>query len=39
VLHAQGFEHEDEFEAQAMEELETALLRRFRVADPYRGEG
>jgi probable rRNA maturation factor len=39
VLHAQGFEHDDEVEAQAMEQLETALLRRFRVADPYRLEG
>jgi len=36
VLHAQGFEHDDEIEAEAMEALETALLRRFRIADPYR---
>jgi probable rRNA maturation factor len=36
VLHAQGFEHDDELEAEAMEGLETALLRRFRIADPYR---
>jgi probable rRNA maturation factor len=35
VLHAQGFEHDDEVEANAMETLETALLRRFRIADPY----
>jgi len=35
VLHAQGLEHDDEIEAQAMEALETALLRRFRIADPY----
>jgi len=35
TLHAQGFEHDDEVEAQAMEALETALLRRFRIADPY----
>ena len=36
VLHAQGFEHEDEDEAATMESLETALLRRFRIPDPYR---
>jgi probable rRNA maturation factor len=36
VLHAQGFDHEDEVEAEAMEALETAILRRFRIADPYR---
>lgn len=35
VLHAQGFDHEDEVEAEAMEALETAILRRFRIADPY----
>lgn len=35
VLHAQGFEHDDDVEAQAMESLETALLRRFRIPDPY----
>ena len=38
VLHAQGHEHEDEDEARAMESLETALLRRSRVPDPYAGE-
>ncbi len=36
VLHAQGFEHDDEIEAEAMEALETALLKRFRIGDPYR---
>lgn len=35
VLHAQGFEHDDETDAEAMESLETALLRRFRIRDPY----
>lgn len=35
VLHAQGFEHEEDEEAAAMEALETALLRRFRIPDPY----
>ena len=36
VLHAQGMDHEDEGEAREMEARETALLRRFRIADPYR---
>lgn len=36
VLHAQGFAHEDEDEATVMEALETALLHRFRIPDPYR---
>lgn len=35
VLHAQGFEHDDDADAEAMESLETALLRRLRIADPY----
>ena len=38
VLHAQGFDHQDEAGAEAMEGLETALLRRFRVPDPYAAE-
>ncbi len=36
VLHARGFGHDDDTEAAAMEALETALLRRFRIGDPYR---
>jgi len=36
VLHAQGMDHEDEAQAQAMEARETEVLRRFRIADPYR---
>ena len=36
VLHAQGLDHEDEAEAEAMEARETEVLRRFRIADPYR---
>jgi probable rRNA maturation factor len=36
VLHAQGMDHEDEEDAREMEARETALLRRFRIADPYR---
>ena len=38
VLHAQGFDHDDETEAEAMEGLEAALLRRFRIPDPYAAE-
>ncbi|MEN9313968.1 MAG: hypothetical protein RIS35_361 [Pseudomonadota bacterium] len=36
VLHSQGFEHDEDEEAAAMEALETALLKRFRIPDPYR---
>ena len=35
VLHAQGMDHENPAEAQAMENLEIALLRRFRIGNPY----
>ena len=35
VLHAQGYDHEDELEADAMEQLETAILARLGVANPY----
>lgn len=38
VLHAQGHDHEDDIEAQAMESTEIRLLRRFRIADPYQDE-
>ena len=36
VLHAQGHDHEDPVAAARMEAIETALLARFRIADPYR---
>jgi probable rRNA maturation factor len=36
VLHAQGMDHEDERDAAEMEAREVAVLRRFRIADPYR---
>lgn len=36
VLHAQGLDHEDDDEAREMEARETAVLARFRIADPYR---
>ena len=35
TLHAQGDDHEAEDEAEAMEALETAILSRFGIADPY----
>jgi probable rRNA maturation factor len=36
VLHAQGMDHEHDAEARVMESRETEILRRFRIADPYR---
>ena len=36
VLHAQGWDHLDDAQAQAMEACERRLLARFRIADPYR---
>jgi probable rRNA maturation factor len=36
TLHAQGWDHEDDREAQKMEAKETQLLSRFRIPDPYR---
>ncbi len=35
VLHAQGYDHEKESDANEMESLETAILARFGIADPY----
>ncbi len=35
TLHAQGWDHEDPLEADAMEAQETALLRALGFADPY----
>jgi probable rRNA maturation factor len=35
VLHLQGYEHAGDADADAMEALETRILRRFRIADPY----
>jgi probable rRNA maturation factor len=35
VLHAQGFDHEDPIEAQAMETLEIAILHRLKLENPY----
>ncbi len=35
VLHAQGYDHEDDEEAQEMETLETEILHTLGFADPY----
>ena len=35
TLHAQGFDHEDEVEAEAMEQLEISILKKLRQANPY----
>jgi probable rRNA maturation factor len=36
TLHASGLDHEEELAAQAMESLETMILRRFRIPNPYK---
>ena len=38
VLHAQGYDHEDDDEAEEMESLETELLGTLGYADPYAAE-
>lgn len=35
VLHAQGHDHENDRDAQRMQSIETRVLRRFRIPDPY----
>lgn len=35
TLHAQGFDHEDSVEAEAMEELEIAILKKLKQVNPY----
>ncbi len=37
VLHLVGYDHQTDAEAEAMEALETALLARLGIADPYAG--
>jgi probable rRNA maturation factor len=39
VLHAQGYDHERQRDAQAMQSREQALLARLRIADPYASRG
>jgi probable rRNA maturation factor len=36
TLHAQGFDHETEAEAQVMEARESQILQALDFADPYR---
>jgi len=35
TLHALGYDHQENIQAQAMEALETAILARWGIADPY----
>lgn len=35
TLHAQGWDHETDIQAERMEALETRILARFRIPDPY----
>jgi probable rRNA maturation factor len=35
TLHAQGFDHEDEVEAEAMESLEISILKKLKQPNPY----
>ena len=35
MLHARGFDHENDADATIMETLETQILRRFRIKNPY----
>lgn len=35
ALHAQGFDHEDDIEAEAMESLEIAILHQIGIQNPY----
>ncbi|MBI3902542.1 MAG: rRNA maturation RNase YbeY [Nitrosomonadales bacterium] len=39
VLHLQGYEHEEEDEAVAMEAYETAIMTKLGYADPHQGAG
>ncbi len=38
ALHLQGYDHEIEADAVIMESREAAILKRFRIANPYRSE-
>ena len=35
TLHAQGYDHEDEAEAEEMESIETGILQKLGFTDPY----
>lgn len=39
ALHLQGYVHEDEKDAAAMESLETALMLKLHYPDPYQANG
>ncbi|MCF2134813.1 MULTISPECIES: rRNA maturation RNase YbeY [Burkholderiaceae] len=39
VLHAQGYDHEDDEQAQEMESIETDILARLGYPDPYAQQG
>lgn len=39
VLHAQGYDHLDDAQAEEMEGLERVILHKLSFADPYAGEG
>ena len=38
VLHLLGWDHEDDKEAEAMEQLEREILAELGIDDPYAGE-
>jgi probable rRNA maturation factor len=38
VLHLLGYDHEEDAEAEAMEEIETKVLASMGIANPYSGE-
>ncbi len=38
VLHAQGYDHESDTEAEEMEQIETEILGKLGIDDPYRDE-
>jgi probable rRNA maturation factor len=38
MLHLQGYDHEDDDEAEVMEALETAILAKLGYPDPYAAE-
>lgn len=39
VLHLLGYDHETDEQADEMEALERAILKRFNIEDPYASEG
>jgi probable rRNA maturation factor len=39
MLHLQDYDHIDEAEAEQMEQLETSILAKLGIADPYKDTG